>query len=114
MIRSLQNLCEKLRCQSESNIFIYSFETMSIKKHQGLSTYPSSTVRIFNEHVMLLGMNLTSNHLNYNIQRKQKNSFTIFVDRKKQSDACRVKFSKCETFKKQGQSSLVIVIHMLS
>ena len=37
---------------------------------------------------MLLGMNLTSNHLNYNIQRKQSDSFTIFVDYKKQFQAC--------------------------
>ena len=30
---------------------------IGIKKYQGLSTYPSST---FDEHLMLLGMNLTS------------------------------------------------------
>ena len=29
---------------------------------------------------MLLGMNLSSNHLNYNIQRKQNDSFTIFAN----------------------------------
>ena len=31
----------------------------NIKKHQGLSTYPSSTVSTFDEHLMLLGMDLT-------------------------------------------------------
>ena len=63
MIRTLQNLCEKSRCPSESKVFIYSFETIrhaSIKTHQGLSTYPSTTVSTFDEHLMLLGMNLTS------------------------------------------------------
>ena len=88
MIRTLQNLSEKSRCPSESKVFIYSFETMSIKKYQGLSTYPSSIVGIFYERLMLLGMNLTSNHLDYNIQRKQNDSFTIFADCKKQCHAC--------------------------
>ena len=32
---------------------------IGIKKYQGLSTYPS-TVSTFDEHLMLLGMNLTS------------------------------------------------------
>ena len=31
----------------------------SIEKYQGLSTYPSSTVSTFDEHLMLLGMDLT-------------------------------------------------------
>ena len=62
MIRTLQSLCKKSRCPSESKVFIYSFETIRHrhKKYQGLSTYPSSTVIIFDEHLMLLGMNLTS------------------------------------------------------
>ena len=33
---------------------------MGIKKYLGLSTYPSSTVSTFDEHLMALGMNLTS------------------------------------------------------
>ena len=33
---------------------------IGIKKYQGLSAYPSSTVGTFDEHLMLLGMNLTS------------------------------------------------------
>ena len=60
MIRTLQNLCEKSRCPSESKVFIYSFETIRHKHDQGLSTYPSSAVGTFDEHLMLLGMNLTS------------------------------------------------------
>ena len=30
------------------------------RKYQGLSAFPSSTVSTFDEHLMLLGMNLTS------------------------------------------------------
>ena len=61
MIRTLQNLCEKSRCPSESKVFISSFETIRHrhKKYHGLSTYPS-TVSTFDEHLMLLGINLTS------------------------------------------------------
>ena len=33
---------------------------IGIKKYQGLSIYPSSTVSIVDEHLMLLDMNLTS------------------------------------------------------
>ena len=33
---------------------------IGIKKYQGLSTYPSSTVSTFDEDLMLLGINLTS------------------------------------------------------
>ena len=63
MIRTLQNLCKKSRCPSESKE--YSFILLKpygigIKKYQGLSTYPSSTVSTFDEHLMLLGTNLTS------------------------------------------------------
>ena len=32
---------------------------ISIKKYRGLSTYPSGTVSNFDEHLMLLGMDLT-------------------------------------------------------
>ena len=41
---------------------LYSFETIwhRYKKYQGLSTYPSGTVGTFDEHLMLLDMNLTS------------------------------------------------------
>ena len=33
---------------------------IGIKKYQGLSTYPSSTVSTFDDHLMLLGMDLIS------------------------------------------------------
>ena len=33
---------------------------IDIENYQGLSTYPSSTVSIVDEHLILLGMNLTS------------------------------------------------------
>ena len=61
MIRTLQNLCEKSRCPFELKVFIYALKPYgtSIKKYQGLSTYPSSTVSTFDEHPMLLGMDLT-------------------------------------------------------
>ena len=59
---TLQSLCEKSRCPSESKVSIYSFETIwhRHKKYQVLSTYPCSTVSIVDEHLMLLGMNVTS------------------------------------------------------
>ena len=61
MISTLQNLCEKSRCPSESKVFIYCFETIrhKHKQYQGLSTYPSGTVSTFDEHLILLGMDLT-------------------------------------------------------
>ena len=62
IIKTLQSLCEKSRCPSESKVFIYSFETIriGIKRYQRLSAYPNSTVSTFDEHLMLLDMNLTS------------------------------------------------------
>ena len=60
VIRTLQNLCEKSRSPSESKVFIplKPYGTR-IEKYQRLSTYPSSTVSTFDEHLMLLDMDLT-------------------------------------------------------
>ena len=55
MIKTLQSLCEKPRCPSESKVFIYSFETIW-HRHKKVSRVIST----FDEHLMLLGMNLTS------------------------------------------------------
>ena len=65
---------------------------------------------------MLLGMNLTSSHLTYNIQRKQNHSLQFLQTAKNNAMPLKnwVQFSKFETFKKLGQSSLLIIIHMLS
>ena len=79
MIRTLQSLCEKSWCPSESKVFIYSFEAIwhRHKKVQGLSTYPSSTVSTFDEHLMLLGMNFMAHSAVWGhppIQRQNTNS----------------------------------------
>ena len=55
---------------------------------------------------MLLGMNLTSNHLNYKIQRKQSDSFTVFADSKKQCQACEKLSSVLEMWKFQETRSV--------
>ena len=60
MIRTLQT-CDCVRNQNAHLNQKYSLKPYgtSIKKCQGLSTYPSSTVSTFDEHLMLLGMDLT-------------------------------------------------------
>ena len=88
---------------------------IGIKKYQVLSTYPSSTVSIVDEHLMLLGTNLTSTTtfketrmtvLQFLQTAKEKNSAMLVKNW--------VQFLKCENFKKQGQPSFVIVINMHS
>ena len=81
---------------------------ISMKRYQGLSNYPSSTISAFYEHLMLLSMNLTSNHLNYNIQRKQNDSFTVFADCKKTMPACEKLSSVLEMWNFQELSMLVL------
>ena len=82
-----------------------------------LSIYPSSTVSVFDEHLMLmlLGMNLTST----TTFKETRMTVLQFVQTAKEKDNAMlvknlVQFLKCENFKKQGQPSLVIIIHMLS
>ena len=63
MIRTLQSLCEKSKCPSESKVFIYIFLKpygIGIKSIKGHQPTRSSTVGTFDEHLMLLDMNLTS------------------------------------------------------
>ena len=83
--------------------------------YQGLSTYPSSTVSIVDEHLILLGMNLTST----TTFKETRMAVLKFLQTAKEKDSAMlvknwVQFLKCENFKKQGQASLVIIIHMLS
>ena len=63
MIRTLQNLCKRNQgahlSQKYSFILLKPYD-IGIKKYQGLSTYPGSAVSTFDEHLMLLGMSLTS------------------------------------------------------
>ena len=117
MIKTLQGLCEKSRCPSESKVFVYSFKTIRHrhKKYQGLSTFPSSTVSTFDEHLMLLGMNLTSTTT---FKENRMTVLQLLQTAEEKDSAMLVKnwvqFLKCENFKKQGEPSLVITIHMPS
>ena len=88
---------------------------IGIKNYQGLSAYPSSTVSIFDEHLMLLGMNLTS-ATTFKETRMTVLQFLQTVNEKDNIMLVKnsVQFLICENFKKQGQPYLVIIIHMLS
>ena len=94
---------------------------IGIKKYRGLSTYPnivlgpSSTVSTFDEHLMLLGMNVTST----TTLKENRMTVSQFLQTAKEKDSAMlvknlVQFLKCENFKKQGKPSIVIIIHMLS
>ena len=67
----------------------YSFILMkpygtSIRKYQGLLTYPRSTVSTFDEHLMLLGMDLTSTTT---FKENRILSFTALADCKRKNYA---------------------------
>ena len=118
MIRTLQSLCEKSRCPSESKVFICSFETMwhRHKKVQGLSTYPSSTVSTFGEHLMLLGMNFMAHSAVWGhppIQRQNTNSKKLMIEKLPKSSLRRcTKFGQPHS-NDERKITLLLILHFI-